>query len=320
MSTRRRAEDSAVARRGEVDKVISLFLGGYTSDSHEAFHMMKKLILILLFFPLLAFAQDTQQSPADKQTQALDALNWQRGPTTGAIGSHATIVVPQGYVFLDSQNTRKFLEILGNIPSDNKYMIAPQSLNWFSIFSFNETGYVKDDEKIDPSALLKQLKDSDGPENEERQRLHMTLMYTDDWAVEPHYDTQTKQLEWGIRLHDSTGAQSVNYTTRILGRTGVMSATLVTDNNTLMADTKAFKHMLTGFSYTPGNTYAEFKPGDKVAEYGLAALVLGGAAVVAAKKGFFAVIAGALAAFWKVIAAAVVAVFASIAKIFKKKQ
>lgn len=281
---------------------------------------MKKFLLALLFMPVLAFAQnDQQQSAADKQTQELRTLNWQKGPTTGTIGSHATIRVPQGYVFLDSQNTRRFLEILGNIPEDNEYMIGPQSLNWFSIFSFHETGYVKDDEKIDPNTLLNQLKASDGPANEERQRLNMRLMYTDDWVVEPHYDIQTKQLEWGIQLHDSTGAKTVNYTTRILGRTGVMSAILVTDNSTLASDTRAFKDTLTGFSYNAGDTYAEFKPGDKVAEYGLAALVLGGAAAVAAKKGFFAIIAGALVAFWKLIAAAVIAVFAGIAKIFKKK-
>lgn len=269
---------------------------------------------------MLAFAQEQQQSEADKLRQALQALKWQNGPTTGTVGTHATIQVPQGYVFLDSQNTKRFLEILGNIPENNEYMIGPQSLSWFAIFRFNETGYVKDSEKIDPNTLLKQLKDADAPGNEERKRLNMRQMYTDDWVVEPHYDIQTKQLEWGIQLHDETGAKTVNYTTRILGRIGVMSATLVTDNNTLENDTRAFKNVLTNFNFNSGETYAEFKPGDKVAEYGLAALILGGAAAVATKKGFWAIIAGAAVAFWKLIAGVVIALFAGIGRVFKKKQ
>ncbi len=69
-----------------------------------------------------------------------------------------------------------------------------------------------------------------------------------------------------------------------------------------------------------GETYAEFKPGDKVAEYGLAALILGGAAAVATKKGFWAIIAGAAVAFWKLIAGVVIALFAGIGRVFKKKQ
>jgi len=45
----------------------------------------------------------------------------------------------------------------------------------------------------------------------------------------------------------------------------------------------------------------------------------GGAAAVATKKGFWALIGGFLAAAWKFVAAAVVALLAGIGKMFKKK-
>ena len=48
-----------------------------------------------------------------------------------------------------------------------------------------------------------------------------------------------------------------------------------------------FKELMAGYSFQSGNSYAEFRPGDKVAKYGLAALVVGGAAVGAAKLGLF---------------------------------
>ena len=66
-----------------------------------------------------------------------------------------------------------------------------------------------------------------------------------------------------------------------------------------MAD---FKLALKNFDYVSGEKYSEWKQGDKVAAFGLGALVLGGAAAVATSKGgfkmvFLAIAAGA-AALW----------------------
>jgi hypothetical protein len=35
--------------------------------------------------------------------------------------------VPEGYVFLDDGNTRRFLELVGNPPIDNHFLFAPAS-------------------------------------------------------------------------------------------------------------------------------------------------------------------------------------------------
>jgi len=99
-----------------------------------------------------------------------------------------------------------------------------------------------------------------------------------------------------------------------------MSAVLVANPNTMEHDITEFKQALAGFSYNPGQTYSEFRQGDKVAEYGLAALILGGAAAVATKKGFWTVLIGAAVAFWKLIAGVALAALAGFKRIFKKKQ
>jgi uncharacterized membrane-anchored protein len=78
---------------------------------------------------------------------------------------------------------------------------------------------------------------------------------------------------------------TVNYSIRILGRDGVMRAILVSDPNGLEQNIRAFRTALKGFDFVPGHRYAEFRSGDKVAEYGLAALIVGGAAAAAAKTG-----------------------------------
>jgi uncharacterized membrane-anchored protein len=78
--------------------------------------------------------------------------------------------------------------------------------------------------------------------------------------------------------------------------------------------------LLNGYSFNAGESYAEYRPGDKVAEYGLAALIVGGAAAVAAKKGLFGVLATFLAAAWKFLVAAVVGALAWVRKKFGAKK
>ena len=274
---------------------------------------MRLVLAWLLLFPAVLLAQGSQPDELKK-------LAWQSGPTEGRIGAKATIKVPQGYVFLGEKDTSRFLQLVGNPPRDGHYLFAPDTLDWFAVFSFDATGYVKDDEKIDPDALLKTLKASDAPENEERKRLGLSPLYTVGWEVPPHYDTDTKRLEWGLRLKSEGERFTVNYTSRLLGRTGVMSAILVADPHTLAKDTHAFKAGLQDFSYVPGEKYAEFKAGDRVAEIGLAALVLGGAAAVASKKGFWAAIVAFFGAFWKLIIGVGVAAIPGLGSLFRKKQ
>ena len=277
--------------------------------------LMQFVFGLLLMLPILAWSQGEQQMYAE-----LRKLAWQEGPVEGRIGDKASIKVPAQYVFLDAANTRRFLELNGNPPADGHYLLAPKSLEWFAVFHFNPSGYVKDDEKIDPDGLLKTLKESDGPSNEERKRLGMGALYTVGWEVPPHYDDQTKRLEWGMRLRSEDGAMVINYTSRLLGRSGVMSAILVFNSTNLAIDTQQFKTVLQKFDYASGEKYSEYKQGDKIAEYGLAALILGGAAAVATKKGFWAVLGGFFAAFWKVIAGVVVAGAAGLRAMFSRNK
>jgi uncharacterized membrane-anchored protein len=57
-----------------------------------------------------------------------------------------------------------------------------------------------------------------------------------------------------------------------------MHAILVSDPESLDRDIAEFKTALGGYEFASGERYSEFRAGDRVAEYGLAALVLGGAA------------------------------------------
>jgi uncharacterized membrane-anchored protein len=88
---------------------------------------------------------------------------------------------------------------------------------------------------------------------------------------------------------------------RLLGRGGVLHADLVLDPSQLGTVVADFDQVVAGTTFTPGNRYAEWREGDKVAAYGLTALVAGGAGAVAVKTGLFAKLGKLLAAFGKVI-------------------
>jgi uncharacterized membrane-anchored protein len=215
----------------------------------------------------------------------MNSLAWQTHPSVGVIGSEAQIRLTNDFRFLDAPNTNSFVQLNGNPAITNAYTVAPKSLDWFAIFEFDPIGYVKDDEKIDPDDLLKTLQEQNVRGTEERKRLGLPVLHLTGWFVAPHYDVETKRLEWGTRLVADDGSITVNYSIRILGRGGVIRAILVSDPSSLEQDTKAFRVALKGFDFVQGHRYAEFRSGDKVAEYGLAALIVGGAAAAAAKTG-----------------------------------
>jgi uncharacterized membrane-anchored protein len=239
----------------------------------------------------------------------VDALHWQEGPGPATVADNATIALPKGFKFLGPPESSTYMQLQQNPPADRDHIFSRDDNASFAVFAFDSSGYVKDDEKIDPDALLKTLKDQNTQDIAQRRQMNMPTLTLDGWYVPPHYDKATNRLEWGTRLTESDNSPVVDYTVRVLGRSGVMSVTLVSDPAHFNDDLAAFKQSLSTFQFNSGETYAEYKPGDKVAEYGLGALVVGGAAAVAVKAGV---------PFLKFIWVAVVGAGASIAAFFRR--
>ncbi len=284
--------------------------------------VVSTLVLLLLAGSGSARAQEAaagQQTPEQKAfLEKLRALEWVKGPTTVDSEGNAKLAIPAEYVYLDARNTTKFLELQHNLGNGREVMVAPRNLQWMAYLEFADDGYVKDDEKIDASALLKTLKDNTEKANEERERRGWDPVHVVNWATPPVYNTTTKRLEWATILESKDG-RAVNFSTKILGRRGYTSVIMVTDPANLSGAEGALDNVLTGYEFKPGERYADWRSGDKVAKYGLAALIVGGVAAVAAKKGLFSVLAGFLAAGWKFIAAGVVAAIAWLRKLFARR-
>jgi uncharacterized membrane-anchored protein len=272
---------------------------------------MRKLLIAFGLSLASAFAVQAADQMSDYD-KALLALKWIRPPAVADIGSKATLPLKSDHYFLGDEETKKFLKINGNPEASNSYTLFNAVEGWFAIFHFNPAGYVKDDEKIDADVLMKAMKENDKADNEDRKKQGLPTLYLDGWYIPPRYDGNTKRLEWATKLHDEKGNPIVNFTTRLLGRGGYMSAILVSDPKTLDRDIKSFNASLAKFEFNPGERYSEFKEGDKIAAYGLGALVAGGAAAAIASKGGFKFL-------WVVLLGAFAAISAFVKKLFGKK-
>ncbi|MBC2603702.1 DUF2167 domain-containing protein [Puniceicoccus vermicola] len=269
---------------------------------------MKKPLLsvaILCLSALSAFSQE---------------IEWIEGPATASIGDIAEINVPEGYVFTGADGTKRLMEAMQNPVSNTELgFLAPASVfeggedSWYVVFEFDSIGYVKDDQKddLDADAILKSIRAANQEANKMRVARGWPELHVVGWAVRPNYNPQTNNLEWATRVSANDGEDSINYNTRLLGRKGVMAVTLVTGVDAFSGVKTSYEQSLAGFSFVKGERYAEWKSGDKIAQYGLTGLVVGGGAAIAAKTGL-------LAKFWKILIIPFLAIGAFIKKIFKR--
>lgn len=275
-------------------------------------------LCLTLFVPSLA-GQGTQNS-----TVPANPIHWVPGPMTAKLGDNAEIEVPKDFLFTDGDGARKYMELTHNPPTNREVgLIAPRSEkeSWFILFEFDPVGFVKDDEKssLDAHAILESIQKGTEDENEIRKKNGWEAFHITGWYTPPFYDQNTHNLTWAVNGEEDKGANpSVNYSVRVLGRRGTMNVDLVLDPKELGTVEPVFNTVMGGFKFTEGNRYANFVQGDKLAGYGLTALIAGGAGAVAVKTGllakFWKLIVTLFAAMWKVI----IVVFAAIGAYLKK--
>ena len=289
--------------------------------------MMMKKTLGWFMLALMAPVCLAQETPAEEGDAAPaedlpfqgtgSQLNWIT-EGEGKLGSWATIRIPEGMGFLNGADTSQLMESFGNLPSHYEGSLSTEDLNWNVLFQFADDGYVKDDEKDDLNAekLLKQLKEGEKEANEERTRRGLDTLVIEDWAVEPKYNEKTNNLEWAILLVSGDGSRNINYQTKLLGREGYMNVTLLCAPEDLDGLMSEYQALLASYAYVPGKTYGEYEKGDKLASYGLTALIAGGTAYGAVKTGLLGTILVFFKKLWYVVVAAIAAVWKGIKRFF----
>jgi uncharacterized membrane-anchored protein len=248
------------------------------------------------------------------------------GPHDVALAGQAVLKLPAGTLFIPQPQATALLNAMGNPGHDDQLqgLVFPgDDAGWFMTVRFEPSGYIKDDDAKDWNAeeLLKSYREGTEASNEERVKMGSQAIEVLGWAEAPAYDATSHRLAWAMSSRHKNAAagepQGVNYNTYLLGREGYFSMNLVTALNDLPAHKPAAQALLAALAFDEGKRYADFKSGtDKVAEYGLAALVVG---VAAKKLGLIALALAFVAKFAKVIFLAVAGFGALGAKLWRKK-
>ncbi len=293
------------------------------------------VVVSLLVFTGAAMAQggssgDKPQNPREAELiAAISAAEAgsKLGPNAIALLEQGQLRLPAGYMFIPAAEAGRLMRALGNNSGPNllgMVLFAQDGLNWFSILTYNDVGYIKDDDAKDWNAdeLLSQLREGTDSGNEQRIARGFPPIEVAGWIEKPAYAADTHRLVWSALVRDKgAGADagaSINYNTYALGREGYMQLNLVTSRERIESDKPHARTLLAALDYNVGKRYEDFQPStDKVAGYGLAALVAGAAAK---KLGFFAAMIAILLKSWKIAALGLFGVFALVGKLFGRNK
>lgn len=283
--------------------------------------------LAWLLVLLLAGTASAQTDEARRKAWADARAAAQSGPRDIPLLDQAVLKLPAAHVYIPQPQATALLNAMGNPGKDERLLglVFPEGGGeWFATLRYEKSGYIKDDDARDWNTddLLKSYREGTEAANAERQKMGAPALEIVGWAEKPAYDGRTHRLVWAMSSkHKGAAAdepQGVNYNTYALGRDGYFSLNLVTGLNELNANRGHAQTLLAALDYQPGKRYEEFDAStDTVAEYGLAALVLG---VGAKKLGLFAVAAALFAKFAKVIILALAGLGALAVKVFKRRS
>jgi len=288
-------------------------------------------LALVMTFTFAATSAETNQTNAELarlEREAFSKLNYQKGEINLKNGV-AKLKLTDNFRYLPPKDAKTVLvDLWGNPPGlDTIGMIVPADLPlyatnaWAVIISYEEDGYVKDADAntIDYDKLLKTMRANIKKRNKEREKEGYPSLELLGWATPPHYDQTSHKLHWAKELKFSDSDENtVNYDIRVLGRKGVLSMNTVASMSSFESISKVSPEIVAMAEFNPGYRYSDFNgSSDKVATYGLAALVAGG---IAAKAGFFKVLLVGILAAKKFIIIAVIGLGVYLKKLFAKNQ
>lgn len=287
----------------------------------------------LLALAAVARAEEPAPAPAGEPVQMTAeqfeaSLHYRQG-SIALSGGKATLEVPASFRYLDPAEAARLLEQgWGNPPgAETLGMLIPVDLSplsehgWGVVISYDEDGHISDEDAdgIDYDAMLADLQSGEAEVNAEREKQGYASLHLVGWAEAPYYDGATRKLHWAKELQfGGNEGHTLNYNVRVLGREGVLVLNAVAGMDQFTGVKSNMADVVAMANFTPGNTYADFDEGtDKVAGYGLAALV-GGAA--AAKSGLLAKLLALVVAFKKLIVAGFIALAAGVRSLLGRSK
>jgi uncharacterized membrane-anchored protein len=288
------------------------------------------LFVLLGSVPALAqAAPSTEVSRKAELVAAWDAAGaaGTAGPKDVSLIDQAALKIPAGYFFVPQAEGARVLRALGNVVNNASLVGlvvgAGPGDGWIVVIRYIKEGYIKDDDARNWNAddLLTNLKEGVEEANKDRVVRGFPEMQVIGWVQPPNYEAATHRLVWSLLAKDKgepdNVTKSINYNTYALGRDGYFSLNLLSNSERIAGDKSVAHGLLGDLAYNAGKRYEDFSAStDRIAEYGLMALVGG---VAAKKLGLFAVAAAFVLKFAKIILIGLGVAGAGVLNFFRRK-
>ncbi|WNJ16089.1 DUF2167 domain-containing protein [Pontibacter sp. G13] len=239
----------------------------------------------------------------------------------------ASLIVPEGYKYINGEQTSMLLQIWGNPESESLGMLLLESedpmdsTSYVIELSYEEEGYVDDEDAadLDYDELLESMQADAAEGSKLRVEMGYESVELVGWASEPFYDAENKKLHWAQELKfGSSESHTLNYNIRILGRQGYLVMNVIAEMDQVENVKANADQFLESVTFNEGHQYDDFNPEiDKIAAVGIGGLIAG---KVLAKAGLLAKLGVLLAKFWKLILLGGAGLLAGIKKFFGGKE
>ena len=301
---------------------------------NQFFNIFNKIILIFLV-PVSVFAAVDKSSYSQEEiwNQVLE-FEWVSSDVSPQINipnSKASINLEDFYYVDILENYRQVQQLMYwsngiEYPRTTHYLdiyLTDQDSYVVNVEKFIGDGYIKGDDwsKVDPDEFLEQLKSASVENNKERLKNGYNTVQDIRWHIKPEFNKDLGYVYYSLIVVFDDGNETYNSTAMVLGREGYTDLTFVFKESIAHLMPNEIDKVVQSFDYNSGVQYSDFKAGDKIAAYGVGALVAGSLGIKGlAKTGGLAVIAAFAKKLWFIILLPFIFLFRLVSGNKKKEQ
>ena len=301
---------------------------------NQFINIFNKIILIFLL-PVSVFAavDKTSYSQEEIWNQVLD-FDWVSTDVRSQINipnSKASINLEDFYYVDILENYRQVQQLMYwsngiEYPRTTHYLdiyLSDQNSYVVNVDKFIGDGYIKGDDwsQVDPNEFLKELKSASIENNKERLKNGYNIVQDIRWHIKPEFNKDLGYVYYSLIVTYDDGSETFNSTAMVLGREGYTDLTFVFKENIAHLMPNEIDKVVQNFDYNSGVQYSDFKAGDKVAAYGVGALVAGSLGIKGlAKTGALVALAAFAKKLWFIILLPFIFLFRLVSGSKKKEQ
>jgi uncharacterized membrane-anchored protein len=249
-----------------------------------------------------------------KSLKAFAALDWMFDGSHSLPNSNSSISIPDGYALVTGSDADAIFKNDGEpaVESLEGYVCNFSNFENAVLFQYFNTGYISTDdaEELDSKTLLDSIIENTQKSNRERRKNGNSEIQVIGWVQEPTFDKESNTVYWAIESESGENENTINAVALRLGREGYEQITWITSKSSYTHLSGDLDVMLRAHNFDVGYRYNDYTVGDKVAEFGIAALVAASIGGKIMKIGSFVV-------FLKKIAGVIFACVAALSYKFK---